>query len=728
MNALIRFSIKHCGFVALVSLLWLIIGLFLSFEAPLDVFPEFVPPQVTIQTEAPGLSPELVEQIITRPIESAVIGSPSISSVRSESVYGLSVVLITFDEDADPILSRQAVAERLTSLNGKLPLEAGSPKLTPLTSSTMDVVKIGLVSDTVDPYALRDFADWIVKPRLLAVSGIARVTVYGGAVRQIHIQPKIDRMTALGLTINDLNRAAKEALPLRGGGVIETTSQRVIIQTPPPLADPNAISETVVAVQNGLAIKIKDIAKVTFAPAFKVGDATIMGRPGVLITVSAKFGANTLLATKGVEDAMNDIAPLLEKKNIILYPSLHRPASFVVRSISNLEKALSLGSLLILIVLFLFLRNIRAALISFIAIPLSLLSTIVVLTTFGQTINTMTLGGFALALGVLVDDAIIDIENITRRLRLAEVAGRTDKLKVIEEASIEIRSSMFYGTLAIIFVFIPILFAGGVQGRFIGPMALTFIIAVATSMIVAITVTPALSALFLISQINTEEPKLLNVLKEKQSQALNYVQKSWRTTISILALGALLSAAVVPYLQSELIPQFREGHFVLQMSTAASGSSIDEVTELGERISNSLLELPFIDTVAHQIGRAEIGEDTWSPDRSEFHIELKPSHVETEEEAQNIIRATLENFPEVRSETLTFLGDRVSESLSGETAQVVINVIGANLDAIDEAASQIFSELAQIPGITDLRIPKSTKVPMLSVQINPQALARSFLT
>ncbi len=721
MNALIRWSIRYRGFVALLAVVWLIAGSFLAMRAPLDVFPEFVPPQVTIQTETPGLAPEQVEQIITRPIEAAIIGGPGIDTVRSESIYGLSVVLVTFEEGADANAARQGIAERLTTLNGKLPAGIGPPKLTPLTSSTMDVLKLGIVSDQVDPYTLRDIADWTIKPRLLAVPGIARVTVYGGAIRQVQVQPDLDRLSALGLTVDDVMNAVSGAIALRGGGVVETTAQRITIETQPPSPDPQTISEAVVTMQNNRPVRLADVANVTIAPAAKIGDATIMGQPGVLITVSGQFGANTLEATKATEEALAELKPALDRRGIVMYPALHRPASFVVRALKNLETALTLGSALILIVLYAFLRSVRASLISFLAIPLSLLAAVVVLSECGQSLNTMTLGGFALALGVLVDDAIIDIENIARRLRLA--GPNADRLKVIEDASVEIRGSMLYGTLAVIFAFFPVLFAGGVQGRFIGPMALTFIIAVLASMLVALTVTPALCALFLTKSEDTKELPLLKGLKAAQQSVLAVVRRAWGLTVLLLSLGVIAAAGVVPFLYSELIPQFREGHFVLQMAMASPGTSTDDVVAVGERVTSALLKLPFVETVAHQIGRAEAGEDTWSVDRSEFHIELKPVHSESEEEAQSIIRDTLKDFPEVRSETLTFLGDRISESLSGETAQVVISAVGTDLASLESAAADIQKVVADIPGVIDLRMPRSATVPTLSVKLDPAALA-----
>lgn len=727
MDALIRWSIRYRVAVAALSVVWLFAGVFFALNAPLDVFPEFVPPQVTIQTEAPGFAPEHVEQIITRPIEAAVNGAPGIESMRSESVYGLSVILITFKDDADPLTIRQGISERLATLASELPAGVAQPKLTPLTSSTMDVLKFGLVSNVVDAYTLRDIADWTISPQLLSLAGIARVTVYGGAVRQVQIQPDVDRLAGLGISLSELMEAGKAAVALRGGGTIDTNSQRITLDASPPAPDPEAIAQGLVVMQDNMPVTIGQVANVTIGPQVPIGDATIMGRPGVLVTVSSQFGANTLKATQAAETALADLKPALEKRGIDVI-LLHRPASFIERALGNLEHALALGSVLILGVLYAFLRSWKAALISFLAIPLSLLAAIVVLAQSGQTLNTMTLGGFALALGVLVDDAIIDIENIMRRLREARAEGRSDDLATIEEASIEIRGSMLYGTLAVIFVFLPILFAGGVQGRFIGPMALTFMIAVVASMVVALTVTPALCALLLSAEETRETPRLLEHMKAVQAWCMDRVRRSWRTTVTLLIAASAAAIAVAPHLHSELIPQFREGHFVIQMTTAAQGTSVADVVATGIRISNELLKLPFIRAVGHQIGRAEAGEDTWSPDKSEFHVELTSEHAETETEAQDKIREVLEGFPEVRTEAMTFLGDRISESLSGETAQMIISLAGPQLEALEEAAEEIEKAVSSVRGVQDLRIPRAAKVPTLSLKLDNAALARYGLT
>ena len=728
MNAIIAWSVRNRGLVAALSLVWVFIGTWIAWHAPLDVFPEFVPPTVTIQTEAPGLSPEQVEQLVTRPVEAAVNGAPGLDTLRSESKYGLSAVTITFNENADPYTSRQGISERVAALSGTLPQGVAQPKLSPLTSSTMDVLKIGLVSDSVDPFELRDIGEWTLKPRLLAVPGIARVNIFGGAIRQIQIQPKLDRMAALGLTMADIASAGRQALALRGAGFVDTGPQRITIETPIPEANPQSLAQALVTVQNNQPIRLGDIATVTIAPGIQFGDALVQGQAGVLLTISGQYGENTLAATEATEKVLDDMLPALAAKGIKAYPAIHRPATFVQRSLSNLERALLLGVGLILLVLYAFLRSMRTALISFAAIPLSLLAAVAALSALGQSLNTITLGGFAVALGVLVDDAIIDIENIMRRLREAAAQGNTGKIAIVTDASIEVRGSMFYGTAAVIFVFLPVLLYGGVQGHLIGPLASSFILAVIASLVVATTATPALAAMLMADGHTLVESGLIRGLKRFHAFILRAVQKIWIAVSLLLIAGAVAAAMVIPKLYSEFIPAFREGHFVIQVRSAASGTSLDEMTELGRRISTKVLALPYIATIAAQFGRAELGEDTWNQDRAEFHVELKSNHGIKEDLAQEQIRAIMKTFPEVRSETLTFLGDRISESISGETAQVVINVFGNDLGSIEHTATEISEVLEKVKGIADLRTSQTNASPAISVRFDPAKLASFGLT
>src|SRR5580700_4402239 len=514
MRALVAMCVRHFGAVTALTLLALALGAWGALRSPLDVFPEFVPSQVDIQTEAPGFAPQQVEELVTKQVENAVNGAAGLATLRSESIPGLSVVNITFAGGVDVHVARQGVAERLAELGSSLPAGVGTPKLSPLVSSTMDLLKIGLVSEKVDAYTLRDNADWVIKPRLLAVPGVAHVLVFGGDVRQIQILPDPRKLAGFNITLTDVADAARAALALRGAGFIDLAAQRVLIESPTPEPDIKGIGQAVVAERNNTPILLRDVAEVKMAPALRSGDALIMGKPGVMMSLASQYGANTLTATLAVEQALANLEPALKAQGITLYSSLHRPANFIERALGNLKESLGIAAVLILVVLYLFLRDFRAALIAFTAIPLSLLAAVGVLRHMGLTLNTMTLGGFAVALGVLVDDAIIGIENIMRRLREnALLAEPKPRLEIVLDASLEVRGPVIYATAVVIVVFLPILFTSSVQGHFVGPLALAFIFAVLASLLVAMTSTPALCALFLRGHDSRAEAGWLQRLK-----------------------------------------------------------------------------------------------------------------------------------------------------------------------------------------------------------------------
>jgi CzcA family heavy metal efflux pump len=726
MRALVSLCVRHFGAVSALSLFALILGCWGAMHAPLDVFPEFVPSQVDIQTEAPGFAPQQVEELVTKQVENAVNGAPGLATLRSESIPGLSVVTITFAGSIDVHVARQGISERLSELGSSLPAGVGTPKLSPLVSSTMDLLKIGLISSQVDAYTLRDTANWIIKPRLLAVPGVAHVLVFGGDVRQIQILPDMARLASFGITLSQVADAAHTALPVRGAGFIDLPGQRVLIKTPTPQPDVDALSQAVVMERNGTPILLRDLAQVKIAPALKFGDALIMGKPGVMMSLASQYGANTLTATLAVEKALNDLAPTLKSQGITLYSQLHRPANFIERALGNLKNSLLIAAILILAVLYLFLRDMRAALIAFTAIPLSLLAAIAVLDRMGYTLNTMTLGGFAVALGVLVDDAIIGIENILRRLRenslLAQPKARLD---VLRDASLEVRGPVIYATAVVVAVFLPELFTSSVQGRFVGPLALAFIFAVVASLLVALTSTPALCALFLRRHDARPQAAWLTRLKSWQSAAVRSVGLHFRATAAVLVGLVIAALAVLPFLGGTFMPEFREGHFVLQVSSSAAGTSLENMLEMGKRISVEVLALPYVQSIEQQIGRAELGEDTWGPHRSEFHVELKADAKVDQHAAQEQLRKILANYPGLQSEVVTFLGDRISESLSGETAQVAVKIIGDDLDALDTTGNKILNVLAKVPGVVDLQFKRQSGTPAIAIELLPQALAAS---
>jgi CzcA family heavy metal efflux pump len=728
MRAIVTLCVRHFGAVTALTILALVLGCWGALRSPLDVFPEFVPSQVDIQTEVPGFAPQQVEELVTKQIENAVNGAAGLATLRSESIPGLSVVTITFADGVDVHIARQGISERLSELGSALPAGVGTPKLSPLVSSTMDLLKIGLLSDTVDAYTLRDTADWIIKPRLLAVPGVAHVNVFGGAVRQIQILPDVRKLASFNITLADLSDAARAALPLRGAGFIDIASQRILLKSPTPGPDVSAISQAVVATRSNTPILVRDVAEVKFAPALRSGDALVMGKLGVMMSLSSQYGANTLTATLAVEKALADLEPALKSRGITLYQGLHRPANFIERALGDLKESLVIAAVLILAVLYLFLRDFRAALIAFTAIPLSLLAAVGVLDRMGLTLNTMTLGGFAVALGVLVDDAIIGIENILRRLRenglLAEPKPR---LEVVKDASLEVRGPVIYATAVVIAVFLPELFTSSVQGHFVGPLALAFIFAVVASLVVAMTSTPALCALFLRSHDAKPEARWLQRLKSWQKAAVHGVGAHFKVVAAVL-LGMVVAAiAVLPFVGGTFMPDFKEGHFVLQVSSSITGTSLDEMLDVGKRISADVLALPYVQSIEQQVGRAELGEDTWGPHRSEFHVELKADTTVDQAAAQQELRAILEKFPGIQSEVVTFLGDRISESLSGETAQVAVKIFGDDLDALDATGDKIVAALGKVPGIVDLQFKRQGGTPTIAIEVLPQALSATGL-
>ncbi len=726
LSAIVRFSLRFRGIVIALSCLLLGYGLYVSAHAKLDVFPDFVPPQVTVQTEAPGLAPEQVEVLVTKPIESAINGLGSQESLRSESAQGLSVVTIVFKEGTAILPARQLLAEKLGELAGSLPAGVKAPKMSPLVSATMDLLKIGLVSDTLSPMQLRTFADWTLKPRMLAVTGVAKCSVFGGEVRQWQIQVRPELLILHTLALNDVLAAARLATGVRGAGFVETENQRIVIQTEGQALTAEAIGAIVVTSSaGGSPVRLRDVAKIIEGAEPKFGGALIMGRPGLLMTMSSQYGANTMEVTRALEAALEELKPVFAREGITLYPQLHRPASFIEASLANIKHSLLVGAALVAIVLFLFLGHFRTAFISLTAIPLSLLAAVVVLDRLGVTLNTITLGGLAIALGEVVDDAIIDVENILRRLREnATLAFPRPVAAVVLSASLEVRSAVVFATFIVVLVFVPVLTLTGLQGSFFAPLAISYVLAILASLVVALTLTPALTLLmFSRGAGEAETPRLQRWLRRGYESLLTRVTRHSAIVIGLVALLCALALSRLPHLGGEFLPKFREGHFVLAVS-AAPGTSLPEMLRIGKQISTALLKNPRIATIEQQVGRAEQGEDPWGPHKSEFHVELKPNlpgKVQAEVEAE--IRAVLKATPGVQSEVMTFLGDRIGESISGETAPVAISVMGQNLDLLDTKAAEISQVLATVPGAVDVQVKSPPGAPRIAVRLKPERLA-----
>lgn len=722
LSALVGWTLRFPRLVVAAAILLLVYGGVVLGRAKLDVFPDFVPAQAEVQTEAPGLTAEQIEQLVTRPIEQSVSGASGVAAVRSESQAGLSVVTVVFAEGSDPYRARQIVSESLSEI-GNLPAGVAAPKVSPLTSSTMDLLKIGFTSDKLTPMQLRDLVEWTVRPRLLAAAGVARATVYGGQVRRIEVQVRPDELAQRGLGLEDLNAAVQAATGTRGGGYIDTPQQRILIEPRGQAASAADIAASPLPAADGAApARIGDVAEVVDGPGPLNGDALIMGKPGVLIALSSQYGANTLEATRSVEAALAEMAPALKAQGVEMNADLHRPANFIGSALSGIGEDLAIGAVLIALVLFVFLRDLRTVAIAFVSIPLALLTAVLTLDALGQTLNTMTLGGLAVALGVVVDDAVIGTENIVRRLRGA--AADADPQKIIRAASVEVRAPVVYATVMLAIVLLPVLMLHGLQGAFFAPLAASFIVAILASLAVAVGVTPPLALLLLRNAKLHEEPGLLVRAKDAHQRLLTRALLAPRAAVGATAIAAVATVAGFLLFNSELLPSFREGHFVLGVA-APPGTSLDVMRDYGQRITKDLLAIDGIQSAEQQVGRAQGGEDTWGTERSEFHVELKPKlSGAKQDEIQEQIHEALASYPGLSTEVLTFLGDRIGESLSGETAALAIGVYGADLDTLDKVGGQIAGVLETIAGAEDVQLQTPPSTPTMRVELDFAALAR----
>ncbi|MBS0360269.1 MAG: efflux RND transporter permease subunit, partial [Proteobacteria bacterium] len=564
LSRIVGWTLDRPRLMAAAAILLLIYGGVVLKTAKLDVFPDFVPAQVEVQTQAPGLTAEQVETLVTRPVEQAINGSAGVASVRSESSAGLSIITVNFVEGSEPFHDRQVVSEALGELD-PLPQGVTPPHVSPLTSSTMDLMKIGFTSDRLTPMELRDLVDWTVRPNILQADGVARATVFGGQFRRIEVRVRPEALAARGLGLDDVLTAVKSATGVSGAGYIDTPQQRILIESHGQAQSAADVAAAPLPSQDGAApARIGDVAEVVDGPAPLDGDALVMGKPGVMMAISSQYGANTLDATHAVEKAMADMAPALKAQGVTVNQNLHRPANFITTALSGIGWDLVIGSVLIVVVLFLFMRDLRTVAIAFVSIPLALLTAVIVLDRMGSTLNTMTLGGLAVALGVVVDDAVIGTENIVRRVRTATPGAKVRD--VILAASIEVRAPVIYATLMLAAVLLPVLLLHGLQGSFFSPLAASFIIATLASLAVAIVITPPLALLMLSRAGLKIEPGWLRHAKHGHERILKraIAAPGW----SLLAAGVALAITAAGFLlfNSELLPDFRESHFVLSVS------------------------------------------------------------------------------------------------------------------------------------------------------------------
>ena len=737
MSALVRFSIRFHGVVIGLACLVVIYGLYGLSRANLDVFPKFSPTQVVIQTESPGLSSKLVEQLVTQPIESTLSGTVGVESMRSQSIPGLSIVTIIFNEKTDIYKNRQAVAERLATLNNQLPKNI-IPNITPLASSASTVLGMGISSNKRSLMELRTMVDWTIKPHIMAVPGVADVNVLGGDVRQWQILVDPNKLIRYHLSIQEVLAATARVSGVRGAGYIENNNQRILINTEGQAKNAKQLAQMPIYHRDGQTVRLMDIAQVVEGAAPAISAAAINGKEGVYFSVQSQLGANTKAVTEAVEKAMLELAPEFKAQQIDFYPSLFRPANFIETAIDGVKTDILVGSVLVIAVLFLFLFNVRTAFISATAIPLSLLAATIVLSYFGMGLNIMVLGGLAIALGEVVDDAIIDTENIFRRLRENRLLPQPlPAYQVVYQASMEVRSSVVYATIIVVMVFLPLLTLSGVAGKLFAPLGYAYISAIIASLVVALTLTPALCyLLFSKGELDSQDPPLMVWMKKHYVAALTSIEQHYMTVISMVALVIALGIGVLPLFKSQFIPSLHEGHYIMHM-TAVPGTSAQESLRIGKKVAKVVSGIKGIKSVTQWVGRAPNAADTFGTHYSEFEVELMPSSGPEQDQILDRIREELAGetvdddgdgiaetgFIGVNFAINTFLTERIEETISGYTAAMVINVHGQDLDTLDHDARRIASLLSNIKGASEVQIQSPPGTPELAIRLRPERLA-----
>jgi CzcA family heavy metal efflux pump len=724
LQALVDWSIHNRVVVIVLAVLLLGFGLYTAGHAKLDVFPEFAPPQVVIQTEAPGLSASEVEQLVTLPIETAVNGIPRLDVLRSQSIQGLSVITVIFQDGTDIYRARQLVAERLAETQGHLPEGVKTPRMAPLTATTGRLVTVGFTSDKLSLLQLRDYVQWTIRPRLLAVSGVAQVTLFGGEERQFQVQVRRAQLAARHLTLTEVLDATRQASSIRGSGYLENDRQRITLRTEGQVRSAAQLGETVITSVEGTPVRLKEVALVTEAAAPKFGDGTINGTPGVILVAYRQIDGDTPAITRRVEAELDKMRPVLERQGIVYHPALFRQANFIEHAVGNVTHSLLIGAVLVAVVLFFFLFNLRTALISLTAIPLSLLTAVAVLWAWGVGLNTLTLGGLAIAVGEVVDDAIIDVENIFRRLREnARLGHPRSAAAVVLSASLEVRSAVVYATFIVVLVFVPVFFLSGLQGRLFAPLGYAYVLAVLASLAVALTVTPALSMFLLPRASGAEEPPLLRLLQGGYEWLLRRLVREFPLVLTgTLVLLAAAGWAVWTF-GGEFLPQLRENHFVVHMR-GVPGTSLRESIAAGNQVTQLLRKDPAVVSVCQQAGRAELGEDTSGVEYSELEVDLQRLAAEGAVQTQRRLKEELDEFPGFSFQVLPFLTERIQETLSGTPAPVAVKVYGDDLTAVDAAATAIARELSSVPGSANVLLEPQTGTPELVVRVRSDDAAR----
>ena len=716
-DAVVAFSLRNRILVLFAAVALVALGLLSASRLPVDVLPNLNRPVVTILTEAPGLAPPEVETLVTRPIETSMSGVPGVERVRSVSGIGLSVVYVEFDWSEDVFRARQQVAERLTLVREQI-LPGTVPQMGPVTSIMGEIMLVAIPYGKASPMQAREIADFQIRPRLLTIPGVAQVIPIGGEVRQYRVSPDPAAMATLGITLDQIDRRLREFGTNSGGGFVDQFQKEYLIRGVAQTTRIEDLRALVVGESANGPVRLSQVASVDFAAGFRRGEAGYDGAPAVVIAVQKQPTAETIAVTTQVEAALKELTATLPD-GISADKVQFRQANFIQTSIATLQKVLIEAAIVVAIILFLFLLNVRTTAISLISLPISILITAIVFSIFGLSINTMTLGGLAIAIGELVDDAVVDVENVFRRLREnAALPEPKSSLAVIAHASGEVRSGIVYATAIIILVFLPLFFLGGVEGRLFAPLGEAYIVSILASFVTAVTLTPVLCYYWLpkIAALHAErESGLVTRLKRANAKILNWGFARVRGILITAGLVGVLAIGGAVLLPRAFLPAFNEGSFVVGFQLEP-GISLEASSRLAATAEKLLLQIPQIESVSRRTGRAELDEHAEGVHSSEIDVALKPG-VEDRAAVAEAIRRTLAVLPGSVSVGAP-IGHRIDHLLSGVQAQIVIKIFAEDLDGARGSAEALRSAISAIPGIVDLRIEKQVRVPQLDLRID----------